>query len=221
MRLKEVAKYLVYRAPLLQKIAHPRYRYKISPAQLAFLCEGIDQTKQIGGCIMEIGVARGETSTFILEHMKTTGDTRPVYFLDTFSGFTAESVDHEIRDRKKDSSQLDSFRYGDAKIFEQNLRRQGYSGFQVIQGDASQINYSDFGPIAVVLLDIDLYQPTIKILRALWPCLMTPGFICVDDCAPNTSWDGALQAYNEFLAELGIAGKVVGGKGGLLVKEQS
>jgi len=219
MRVREVLKSVVYKTPIVQRVALPRYRYKITPAQLAFLCDGIDQSRYVSGCVMEIGVARGETSAFILEHKRTTGDHRPVYFLDTFSGFTRESIQHEVRARGKTGAQLDSFRYGDAAIFEHGLKRLGYSGFTVIPGDAAKLDYAQFGPISVILLDIDLYQPTIEILKKVWPLMTTPGFVCVDDCAPNTSWDGALQAYNEFASEIGVPTRVVGGRGGVFVKK--
>lgn len=221
MRIREALKFIAYKTPLVRRVALPRYRYKIAPAQLAFLCDSIDRSRNAQGCIMEIGVARGETSAFILEHMRTTGDNRPIYFLDTFSGFTDESIQHELKARGKTGAMLDSFRYGDAEIFEHDLNALGYSGFTIVAGDAAKLDYRQFGPISVVLLDIDLYQPTIEILRKIWPFMTTPGFICVDDCAPNTSWDGALQAYREFASQIGAPINIVGGKGGILIKESS
>lgn len=218
MRVREVLKSVAYKTPLVRRVALPRYRYKIAPAQLAFLCDGIDRSRDVSGCVMEVGVARGETSAFILEHMRTTGDNRPVYFLDTFSGFTEESVQHEMKARGKTGEMLDSFRYGDMAIFENGLKSLGYSGFTVVAGDAAKLDYKQFGAISVVLLDIDLYQPTIEILKKIWPLMTTPGFICVDDCAPNTSWDGALQAYSEFASQIGAPMHIVGGKGGILIK---
>ena len=35
--------------------------------------------------------------------------------------------------------------------------------------------------------------------------MLSPGgMIVVDDCVPNNMFDGALQAYTEFLAEIGV-----------------
>jgi hypothetical protein len=215
----ELAKKVAYRIPVLAKWLGPRYRYKITPSQLAFLCDAITETKESGGAILEIGVAKGDTSAFLLEHMASTGDTRTIYFLDTFSGFSEDSIEHEVKQRGKDQSDYGAFRYGDEKIFANNLSRLGYTNFKTVRGDASALDYSQFGPIAVVLLDIDLYKPTKAILEKLWDKMTTPGFICVDDCKPDKKWDGSLAAYNEFMAARQLPTRIVGGKGGVIIKK--
>ena len=215
---KELTKKLAYRIPALAKWTGPAYRYKITPAQLSFLCNGIAETKGSHGAILEIGVAKGDTSAFLLEHLKTTADSRTIYFLDTFSGFTEESIVHEVNVRGKGAGAYEAFRYGDEKIFVQNLERLGYTNFKTLRGDASTLDYSQFGSIDVVLLDIDLYQPTKRILERLWDHMAVPGFICVDDCKGETEWDGSLEAYLEFMSVKGLQPEVVGGKGGIIVK---
>lgn len=218
MRFGEIVKYSVYRTPFLQRIAFPTYKYKVSPGELAFICDGIDRTKPVGGCVLEIGVAKGDTSAFILEHMRSTGDDRPVYLIDTFSGFTGDSVDHETTARSKAHPQFDGFRYTDPHILRKALQRCGYANFNIIQNDAAKIDYTVLGPISVVLLDIDLYKPTKEALNRIWPLLTSPGFICIDDCYPDTQWDGALQAYEEFISENKLSKMIVGGEGGTITK---
>jgi O-methyltransferase len=147
-----------------------------------------------GGAIVEIGVAQGDTSVFLLEHLKTTGDKRKAYFFDTFSGFTVDAIKYEIGQRGKPQKPYDAFKYGNELSFQKNLQRAGYSNFSIIKGDASIYDWASIAPIAAVLLDIDLYKPTIEILRAIWPHIVEGGGIVVDDCLANTPWDGALQA---------------------------
>ncbi len=186
---------------------------------MSFLCEAITKTRGASGAILEIGVAKGDTSVFLLEHLRTTADARKVYFLDTFSGFTSDSVSYEVDVRGMSSDDYDVFRYGDERVFARNLRRLGYENFETVKGDAAQIDYSKFAPIDVVLLDIDLYKPTREILGRLWNNMATPGYICVDDCMAGTPWDGSLQAYQEFLAEKKLQSHIVGQKGGIVVKQ--
>jgi O-methyltransferase len=213
--LKEAAKYLVYRTPV-RRLFDPRYPYYVNPAELAFLCDAISATKLTGGAILEIGVAKGETSIFLMEHLRTTQDGRPLYLIDTFCGFTAESIDYERRHRAKSSSDLAIFRWGSPTIFADTLRKQGYSNFKIFQSDATQLHYQQFAPIAVVFIDIDLYKPTRAALEEIWPHLARPSFILVDDCAANTPYDGALSAYEEFIRERGLAPHFVGEKGGIV-----
>src|ERR1700733_11827099 len=111
--MKEFIKKVAYRYPLLSKWSAPSYPYKVNPAQLSFLCEAISNTRGSSGSILEIGVAKGDTSVFLLEHLRTTADTRTVYFLDTFAGFTDESINHEVDVRGKAVDDYDAFRYGE------------------------------------------------------------------------------------------------------------
>ena len=72
------------------------------------------------------------------------------------------------------------------------------------------------GPLAVVLLDVDLYLPTLRTLEAIYPLLVPGGVILVDDCQPDQVFDGALQAYSEFTEARNLPFEVVGGKAGLI-----
>jgi len=215
-QVREFAKFVAYRMPGLDRLGMPRYPYKVNPAQLAYMCEEITRTKAGGGSILEIGVAKGDTSVFLLEHMRTIGDTRRLYLVDTFSGFTNESIEYEVHARGKNKSSLNAFTYGKEETFARNIRRCGYTNFVTIAGDASRLDYSRLAPIAVVLLDIDLYLPTIQVLNRIAPHMAHPSSIVVDDCVEERLWDGSLQAYREFIGARGMDAVLLGEKGGLI-----
>lgn len=215
--MKEWTKKIAYRAPFIQKFFWPKYSYKITPGQLFTLLQMIEETKEEKSSIIEIGVARGVTSAFILEHLATTKQVRPVFFLDTFDGFTPESVDVEVA-RGKPRASLDLFKYGNSEVFSRSLHSLGYKDFQVFSGDAAKFDYSRAAPIGAVLLDIDVYKPTLECLHEIWPHLSMNGGVVVDDCVANTLWDGSLQAVEEFCVEKNIVPIRVGGKGMLLRK---
>ncbi|MGH7239047.1 MAG: TylF/MycF/NovP-related O-methyltransferase [Candidatus Saccharimonadales bacterium] len=218
MNILEVVKYLVYRTPGVRRLMAPRYGYKINPGQLAELIRMIDETKDKGGTVIEIGVGQGDTSVFLLEHLKTTDPKRELFLFDTFNGFTKDSVDYEINERKKSGGAYRSFKYGNAEIFGDNLKAAGYSNFRIFRGDASLFDWSTIAPISVVLLDVDLYKPTSEILKKIWQYIMPGGGIVLDDCLENTSWDGSLQAYREFINEMNMPFIRVGEKGAALRK---
>jgi O-methyltransferase len=216
--LREVAKWIVYRAPVASRLMAPSYPYKLNPAQLAAMIELIDVTRESGASIAEIGVAKGDTSVFLLEHLSTTGDERPLHLFDTFGGFTEESVAVEVSARGKAPAEYGAFRYGDETRFRRSLESAGYESFRIVKGDASRFDWSTIAPIGAVLLDIDLYQPTISTLEAVWPHLVPSGGVVVDDCTPGTPWDGSLQAYEEFIAAHGLPFERVGHKGAVVRK---
>ena len=219
--LREAGKWLVYRVPVAERLMAPSYPYKVNPAQLAALVELISETRDDGGSIAEIGVAKGDTSVFLLEHLGTEGDERPLFLFDTFGGFTPDSVAIEVSDRGKAAGEYGVFRYSDERRFRRNLLRAGYENFRIMKGDASSFDWSTIAPIGAVLLDIDLYQPTITTLEALWPHLVPGGGVVVDDCLPDTPWDGSLQAYEEFIASHGLPFERVGEKGAMVRKPRS
>lgn len=216
MNLRETAKYAVYRSALGDRIMAPSYPYKINPGQLATMINLIESSRAGGGAVIEIGVAQGDTSVFLLEHLKTVEDERELLLFDTFSGFTEESIEVEVSSRGKNRADYDKFRYGDEQIFRKRLSSAGYSRFQTFKGDAAAFDWSSIGPIGAVLLDIDLYEPTKRILDAIYPHLCPGGGVLLDDCVPGGPWDGSLQAYEEFIAAHGLPFERVGHKGAVV-----
>lgn len=213
---KEAVKYVVYRTPVVGRAMSPGYPYKINPGQLATMVELIESSRAAGGAVVEIGVAQGDTSVFLLQHLRSVGDDRELLLFDTFSGFTESSIDVEVQRRGKERADYDKFRYGDEDIFRRRLTASGYSGFKTIKGDAAQFDWSSIGPIGAVLLDIDLYEPTKIILEKIYPHVCAGGGIVVDDCVAGGPWDGSLQAYEEFIAAHDLPFEVVGQKGGVV-----
>ena len=140
-----------------------------------------------------------------------------VYLLfDTFAGFTEESVNHEVEIRGKQRAEYDKFRYGDEARFQKSLLMRGYRRFRTVAGDASTFDWSSIAPIGAVLLDIDLYQPTIDILEGIYPHVIPGGGIVLDDCLADTPWDGSLQAYEEFIAARKFPFQRLGNKGAVI-----
>jgi O-methyltransferase len=53
------------------------------------------------------------------------------------------------------------------------------------QGDASSFDYSSLGPLAFVIIDVDLHRPVSACLDAVWELLSSGGVILVDDCSTD------------------------------------
>lgn len=198
----------------------PKYRFSIEPAQLTCLVGLIEENNRFGGrgVVCEIGVHRGYTSIFLLEHMRSTENPTTVVLVDTFNGFTQRSITYEVLQRGKKESDVDKFKSGSPMLFEKHLRRLGYDNFKVIVGDCEEVDWKSIAPIAVVLLDVDLYLPTKHTLERIWPHIISGGACLVDDVKEGGPWDGALQAYSEFIKEHDMPFIRVGNKGGLLRK---
>lgn len=156
-----------------------------------------------------------------MEHLRTTADPRLVLLFDTFNGFTSESVGLEVLERGKAPGPYDAFRYGDEHLFAKAIKNAGYDNYRIYHGDASKFDFSNVAPIGAVLLDIDLYAPTLDCLNSIWPEIIEGGGIVIDDCLPNTAWDGSFQAVKEFADAENLTPIRVGQKGYLISRSSS
>ena len=216
-----MVRYAAYRIPLLRNLMLPEYRYWVDPGTLSAMVELIASTRDSGAAVVEVGVGRGFTSVFLLEHLRTSGDPRSLTLVDTFTGFTQGSIGYEIGKRGKRVSDLTDYSYGSREVFEFGISRLGCSAYRIVADDCTKVDWKAIGPIGALLLDVDLYQPTRETLEIVWPLVIPGGGIVVDDCIEPHWADGALQAYREFIEARDLPFHRVGGRGGLLKKEGS
>ena len=135
-----------------------------------------------------------------------------------FSGFVAEHLDFEADQRNKDRAIDQWFVNNKREWYDYSLKTSDISAVQSIECDAAKFDFDRLGPIAFALLDVDLYLPMIEILPKLYQRLSVGGMILVDDCMPHAHWDGALSAYDEFVAANGIEHRIVLNKIGVITK---
>jgi hypothetical protein len=150
------------------------------------------QKGPVPGDIVELGVYRGNTADF----MKKKCD-RHLHLFDTFSGF----------------DQRDSKQYADAKLFQNTSldaikKRLGTTGVSYYPGyfPESAKEFPRDRVIALVHIDVDLYEPISKALDYFYPQLHRNGYIVVHDYNNIKMWElGAQRAVDEFVARVGAA----------------
>lgn len=194
------------------------YPFQFSPRQLIFLTECVERVAEIEGCCAEIGCNRGYTSAFLSRFMEESGIRKNYYAVDTFSGFIPEHVDYEVGRRGKSESIRHKMADNKKAWFDRSMAVTGIEGLKSVEADAATFDYSTIAPIAFCLLDVDLYLPIVAALPRIYENLTPGGIIVVDDCAPDQAWDGALQAYGEFVESMHLPQDVRCGKLGLVEK---
>ena len=209
--IKEIIKKLLFR---YTKIGAPTYAYNLEPSQLAEIVDSLNKVKNIEGCICEIGVARGLTTMFICEHIKDFKNIPRFYCIDTYSSFVKEDMDFEVERRNKKKSELSGFSYNNFEIWKKNFKK--FNFVKAIQTDVKKFDFSKIKPIKFALLDVDLYLPTLAALRELKENMCKGGIVVVDDVNDNNSWDGANQAFFEFIKENSLNFKLIGKKCGVI-----
>jgi len=152
------------------KIGAPHYQYGVEPIQLAEIIFGIEHVRKMRKTIniFEIGVARGMTSRFICEHIISQKINARFYCIDTFASFLPEDIDYEITVRNKTKAELRGFSYNDYNIWRKNFAQ--FDFLTIVKGDAAEFDFSKVsGGVDVMLLDVDLYKPTIAVLENAAP----------------------------------------------------
>lgn len=209
-------KKILYYTPAAPFICH-RCQYNFSPAQLGFLCDCIDGSVHLPGPILEIGCFVGCTTVWLNKHMHAAKTEKPHIAIDTFSGFTEADIKYEVQQRGKSGRQMrEGFAYNSQRWFDKTIEVNQIRRVKSIQGDASELDYTPYRNISFALIDVDLYLPVKKTLERIWPLMAQGGIIVVDDCVAGQCYDGALQAYCEFMEHEGLPQKIVHTKLGLI-----
>ena len=209
--MQEFLKRLVFRHTLL---GVPRYDYNISPLQCAAIINALEGLRDCEGAIVEVGVARGMTSRFIAEYLKSLSDPDRFFCIDTFASFMPEDVQYEVEHRGKTHAELEGFAYNDFTRWRRNFAQ--FEFVTPIKADASEFDFATIAPIKFMFLDCDLYKPTLNVLRNVMPHLARDFCILVDDVKNNDKWDGAYQAFTEFSESTPHECHVIGGDCGVI-----
>jgi O-methyltransferase len=214
--LRSIIKDLSMRTGLYQRMLFGHYPFGYEPSQLMVLAEALKQTPTVPGCIIEAGCAGGATTVFLNRFMDEIGLDRPYYAVDTFSGFTAPHVAHEITARHKPAHLREAFVENRREWFETSMRVNGIKRVRSVKCDITAFDFIAVAPVAFCLIDVDLYLPTKEALSKVMAAMSPGGIIVVDDCQPHELWDGALQAYMEFTFENGIVPEIQARKLGII-----
>jgi len=199
----------------------PRYQYSFSPVQLSFINGKFRESHAIDGISVEIGCFTGATTVFLNANYRYGLPEREYIAIDTFNGFTASSLEYERMSRGKDLKDIDDktlFSMNSQERFNYTMRLNGFDNVTSKQMDVEKIsNWAEPKPIAFCLIDVDLYLPTQRALDFVIPRLAPGGIVLVDDCIPNTRFDGSLQALQEAASQWQRTYTISEGKIGTLI----
>jgi O-methyltransferase len=216
---KQSIKELLFNSPLKPVVFHVYERtYMFSPQQLTYLTRCIEATRDLPGAIVEIGCAKGHTTVFLNKYMDHAKIEKPYICIDTFSGFTPSDADYEISSRHKRKDLSSNFRVNKKKWFDETMQLNGITRVCSYQGDINSFHLPNvLGEVSFCLIDVDLYLPVKSALRKVYP-MMRNGIVVIDDCQPENIYDGALEAYQEFIEEEKLPPRVLFKKLGVVTK---
>ncbi len=209
---------LSYRFRIFDRTLFNNYPFMHEPHQLKYLMDCLDRIRGVNGICLEIGCAYGASTIFLNKYLAESNCAREYVAIDTFSGFVASDVTHEIENRNKTEKIASIFNANQRKWVERSLEIAGIQGVKLEQHDCAKFDYTMLGTIAFCLIDVDLYKPVLAALDRVYPLLEDGGIIVVDDCQQHEMWDGALEAYSEFVEKHGLPHQIEAGKYGVIHK---
>jgi len=154
---------------------------------------------EIEGAFIECGVyLGGSIMAAELVLARHEGTSRPVYALDTFSGFVARNAELDV-DQVTGTVECvpqEGLDYSEGSFA--NMRSVGYSGLRIVKGDVLQtIPTLEVDSIALLRLDTDTYETTKFELESLYDRVVRGGVVIVDDYGYTV---GCKKAVDDFLA---------------------
>ncbi len=157
------------------------------------LVQAIYATRYLKGDYVEIGVFKGKSAIVALEFMRAAGIRRKSYFFDLFTGFTQESS-------LNSSDALFYKTHTETSLnFVQKLLKP-YSNKIVKKIDIITDNIpKEIKTIALVNLDVDIYEAVAAALKKIDPLLVKGGIIICEDYGHTPLLVGAMVAVDEFL----------------------
>jgi hypothetical protein len=195
----------------------PTYPYLFTPAELVFLCELLKRASAVDGPIGEVGCFRGYTTVFLNKYLDTLGSRSRYFSFDTFGGFTAEDVEFETTSRGKDRRSLEiGFSVNEQSAYDRAMRQNGCNRVESRRVDANEHDFRELEGCSFCLIDVDLYRPVLRALERIHPRCARGAIIVIDDCKANNIYDGARQAYDEFVKAHGLESRIVLDKLGVI-----
>jgi predicted O-methyltransferase YrrM len=191
------------------------YRYPpsvLAPERLYLFLHHLIQAKDVPGAVVEIGCNLGGTAIMAKRMLDRLGVKKPYICIDTFDGFVDSQFAADVS-RGSPSRDQNLFSGNSRDLVAKILRRHGCGDIQLIQGDVTVVPDAALpAQCSVVLLDVDLTEPTYVSLQRFWPRLAPGGVILVDDCQENASWKAQI-GYSRFCRENHLPERYLHGMG--------
>ena len=164
-------------------------------------------TKHLEGAIVECGIFKGASFTrFAMLRQLTQNNQRKILGFDTFQKFPPAKFepDKVLREQFTQSAGENSI---SVKQLKKILQYKGISkNFELIKGDIIKTipEYIKKNPkqkFSLINLDVDLFEPSIIILKNLFPKLQKNGILILDDYGV---FPGETKAVDEYFSDKNI-----------------
>ena len=155
------------------------------------IIEIVNKISNVKGDIIEFGVWNGNTSLLIKKVIDILQIKKKIYLFDHFMGLNHIS--------SKDKEKFRGMYRGSLPLIKDLIKFFKFKKIEIIEDDAINLdsNYFSGKKFSLVIVDVDLYEPTQKILDSVHKSLSKNGLIIFDE-ANKDDFPGEKQAMKEF-----------------------
>jgi O-methyltransferase len=182
------------------------YKYPpsgLQPERLATYLSGLLERHTLSGDVAEIGCNVGGTAVLAARMLKRVGWHHRYICYDTFGGFVPEQFNSDVK-RGMETNRRKMFSYNSMALVRKVLKQHGTSEVELVKGDIVHVADQDLSDsYSVVLVDVDLADPTYVAMKRFWPRIVNGGVMFVDDCPEGYGWKARI-GYEKFCAEMSI-----------------
>ncbi len=175
------------------------YRYPpigLQPSELGVYLYELLTRADIPGDVAEVGCSLGGTACVASALVRRYSPQKTYTCFDTFSGFVPAQMEKDVR-RGTPKQAAETYSANSMQLVRRILDRHGGQSVKLVQGDIAKVAEETLSrAYSVVLLDVDLDEPTYAGLKIFWPRLSPGGVIVIDDCRDD--------AKQRWLARLGF-----------------
>ena len=172
------------------------YLRRLNLGRLLSLYDAYKMVADLPGCVVELGVFKGETLLYfakLMELMNVYDRSATVIGFDTFAGFPSVGPEDGGSDERLDrvAGGYDSSNHKDElldliNVFDHDRLAGHKARIELVEGDISETvpAYVAANPglrIKLLHLDADLYEPTLAGLRSLYPLVVPGGLVILDE----------------------------------------
>lgn len=176
-------------------------------SQLLYFQRMLDLIEGVEGNAVECGVGYGKTFLLLVHLLYLENKGRTLWGFDSFAGFPSLAPEDE-------APFLARFHYRDtssssihALLKKSGLNRDyAASKVKIIEGFFHDtIPHADTGPIALLHIDVDLYESYLTVLKHFYPKVADGGVVLFDEYRRNQKdrirWPGAVLAVERFFGD--------------------
>lgn len=172
---------------------------RLSAERLSLWLKLLEQTKDVPGDVVEIGIYLGGTMALASRAMRRFGNDKTYVGVDTFSGFVETQFDEDV---VQGNTQRNRFVAADSteQLARWVVGTYGGGKTELLRGDIASVNLGERRTVSAALIDCDLAVPTYFALNRLYPMLAPSGIILIDDCDERYLWQ-ARKGVERFAQE--------------------